>query len=353
MTRTQRLLSTFFAHGLALGCVATSTTTAFAQDLPIRVGAALRTAYTHTDPDVGSSTDKFEVENARLFVGASLSDKVKFTLNAEYEGLLEDTRVMDAIAQFEFSPEFNIWVGRFLPPGDRSNLYGPFYSNHWGIYNDGLQGGYPFKVSGRNEGIAYWGQFNKLSLSTGIFDGEDSTGDSTLIKAGRVEWNFWGLEPGYYRSATFHGEQNILSLGAAAQIQGDNQTGLSLDLLLETRLPRGDAFTLEAELVRYDGLGGYKASYETDAGSYVLAGYLLPGRIGPGRVQMIAKFSQASYSKGFTFADIDYDQDTTEFNLNYLLNGFNARITAFYMDTRFSAVQADSKRIGIGLQLIR
>ncbi|MDY6983218.1 MAG: hypothetical protein SV422_09025, partial [Pseudomonadota bacterium] len=210
-----------------------------------------------------------------------------------------------------------------------------------------------FKVSGRNEGIAYWGQFNKLSLSTGIFDGEDATGDSTLIKAGRVEWNFWGAEPGYYRSATFYGDQNFFSIGAAGQIQGDDQTGLSLDLLLETRLPRGDAFTIEAELVRYDGLGGYKASYETDAGGYVLASYLLPGRIGPGRVQLLAKFSQASYSNGLTLADIDYDQDTTEFNLNYLIKGYNARVSAFYMDTHFSAVQPDSKRIGIGLHLIK
>lgn len=317
------------------------------------IGGALRSAYTHADPEVGSSNDKLELENARLFLGATLSDKVKLTLNGEYEGLLEDTRVMDAIVQLEFSPEFNIWVGRFLPPGDRSNLYGPFFSNHWGIYSDGLQGGYPFKVSGRNEGIAYWGQFKKLSLSTGIFDGEDSTGDSTPIKAGRVEWNFWGAEPGYYRSATFYGDQNIFSIGAAGQIQGDDQTGLSLDLLLETRLPRGDAFTIEGELVRYDGLGGYKARYETDEGGYVLASYLFPGRLGPGRVQLLAKFSQATYSNGLTFADPDYDQDTTEFNVNYLIAGYKARVTAFYMDTHFTAVQPDSKRIGIGLQLVK
>ncbi|MGV3590399.1 MAG: hypothetical protein ACO1PZ_01845 [Gammaproteobacteria bacterium] len=350
MNRTQRPL----LHLLALGMVAVTALSAHAQDLPpVSIGAAMRTAYTHIDPEAGDSREKLELENARLFLGAALTSKVKLTLNTEYEGLLEDTRVMDAIVQFESSPAFNIWMGRFLPPADRANLYGPFYSNHWGIYADGIQDGYPFITSGRNDGIAYWGQFDRLSVSTGVFDGEDATGDSTLIKAGRVEMNFWDTEPGYYRSATFYGDRNILSLGAAGQVQGEDQTGVSLDFLLERKLARGDAFTLEAELARYDRLGGYKPRYATDEGGYVLASYLLPGRIGPGRLQALAKFSRATYSGGLTAADPDYDQDTTELNLNYIISGYNARLSLFYMDTRFDAVQQDSKRIGLGLHLIK
>src|SRR5690349_24201303 len=52
------------------------------------------------------------------------------------------TLFRSAVAQFSFSDKFNIWAGRFLPPSDRANLYGPYYSNHWGVYTDGIQDGY-------------------------------------------------------------------------------------------------------------------------------------------------------------------------------------------------------------------
>lgn len=52
------------------------------------------------------------------------------------------------MGRFEISPKFN-WAGRFLPPSDRANLYGPFYANNWAVYTDGIQDGYPlsFKVA--------------------------------------------------------------------------------------------------------------------------------------------------------------------------------------------------------------
>ncbi len=55
------------------------------------------------------------------------------------------------------SPQFNIWVGRFLPPSDRANLYGPFYAHEWDVYTDGIQDGYPFVFQGRDNGVVYWG----------------------------------------------------------------------------------------------------------------------------------------------------------------------------------------------------
>ena len=67
--------------------------------------------------------------------------------------------MLDAIARFEFSDEFNIWAGRFLPPSDRANLHGPYYANEWSVYIDGVQDGYASVAVGRDDGVAYWGQF--------------------------------------------------------------------------------------------------------------------------------------------------------------------------------------------------
>ena len=87
----------------------------------------------------------------------------------------QNTRVQDprrGVAQFEMSDTTStVWVGRFLPPSDRRNLYGPFYAHHWGVYADGVQDGYPFIFQGRANGAAYWGQFDKVKISAGAFDG--------------------------------------------------------------------------------------------------------------------------------------------------------------------------------------
>lgn len=347
------LLCRFFI--LTLAGIAFTAGGAAAQDQPspINVGAAIRTAFVHSVPAEGDSTNEFLVESARVFLGGTVTRQVKLTFNAEYDGLAKEVRLMDAIGQFEFSPGFNIWMGRFLPPSDRANLYGPYYSNHWGIYTDGIQDGYPFVASGRANGIAYWGQFKKISVSGGLFDGDSATGNPTLIKAGRFEVNLWDAEPGYYRSGTFYGANNMLSFGVAGQVQGEDQTAVNVDFLLERKVGQGGAFTIEGELARYDRLGGYKARYATDEGGYVLASYLLPAMTGSGRFQLLAKVSQATYSNGMTPVDPDYDQTTTELNLNYILKGYNARVMLFYLDTRFSAVQPDAKRVGLGLQLIK
>ena len=69
---------------------------------------------------------------------------------------------MDAVAQISFSPTANIWMGRFLPPSDRANLYGPYYAHHWNVYADGIQDSYPMIYQGRANGVMYWGQFDKM-----------------------------------------------------------------------------------------------------------------------------------------------------------------------------------------------
>ena len=42
--------------------------------------------------------------------------------------------MLDAIAQFEFSPAFNLWIGRMLTPADRIEMNGPYYGLSWNQY---------------------------------------------------------------------------------------------------------------------------------------------------------------------------------------------------------------------------
>ncbi|HEX6314685.1 MAG TPA: hypothetical protein VFZ73_07485, partial [Gemmatimonadaceae bacterium] len=184
----------------------------------------MRTSFVHTEPDGGESTDAFALDSARLYVNGSVTDKIKFMFNTEYNSATNDVGILDAVARLEFSDTFNIWVGRFLPPSDRANLYGPYYANHWAVYTDGVQDGYPFIFQGRDNGVAYWGQFGKVKLSGGAFDATPSNTADNLIGAGRVQIDFWDPEGGYYLNGTYYGDKNLLALGAAGQYQGEDKS---------------------------------------------------------------------------------------------------------------------------------
>ena len=194
-----------------------------------------------------------------LYVSGAVTSKIKLMVNTEYDGATNDVGILDAVARLEFSDGLNIWVGRFLPPSDRANLYGPYYSQHWSVFTDGVQDGYPFVFQGRDNGAMYWGQFDKVKVSAGAFDGSSSTGDDTLIGAGRVQVDFWDAEPGYYLNGTFYGDKNILAIGGAGQVQGGDKSAYSFDFLLERKVDGGGAVSVEAEWAKYDRLGGYDA----------------------------------------------------------------------------------------------
>ena len=174
---------------------------------------------------------------------------------------------------------FNVWFGRFLPPSDRDNFTGPFYANEWAVYTDGIQDGYPSVFQGRDNGVAYWGDFKagiaKIKVSAGAFDGGSVDGNSDVIWAGRVQLDFWDPEDGYYLNSTYYGDKNLLALGVATQVQTD-KTATTVDFLMERKVMDGGAFTIESEYSRYNGFGGYNANYVKSEGAYGLASFLIP-----------------------------------------------------------------------------
>ena len=318
---------------------------------PVSVGAGMQSSFIHNEPKGGNGSDAFVLNSVRLYLNGSAADKVKFMFNTEYDGADNDIGVLDAVGQFAVSNKFNVWFGRFLPPSDRANLYGPYYSHHWAVYSDGVQDGYPFIFQGRANGAMYWGQFGKVKVSGGAFDGVSLDRDDTLLTAGRVQIDFWDPEDGYYLNGTYYGDKNLLAIGAAGQVQGSDKSAYNVDFLLERKVAGGGAVTVEAEWAKYDRLGGYSSRYGTDDGGYVLGSYLFPQMAGAGRFELLGKFAKARFRDGITRGDANYDQKTNEIDFNYVIRQFNARVMIFYKDTRFDAVRTNSKQFGVGLQL--
>jgi hypothetical protein len=357
MSLKSQLIRAAVASALAIGPVSQALA-----DLPeVKVGAGMRTSFTNTDFDVSDgeggtnseSISDFALNSARIYLSGKASENISFMFNTEYNSNDEEIRVIDAAAQFSFSGGMhNIWVGRFLPPSDRANLYGPYYASNWGVYQDGVQDGYPFETEGRDDGIMYWGQYDKVKFSFGAFDVSGlTTGDSDTLLASRVQVDFWDAEDGYYLNGTYYGEKDLLALGVAAQT-ADAGDAYSLDFLLEKKLGNSGVITVESEYAVYDGLGGYPSPaggpYEKTDGFYVLGAYLFPAEIGPGKLQILGKFGTANFDYGFA----DVDQDTLELDLNYLIKSFNARISLYFLDKSFDPdIGTDSTTIGIGLQV--
>jgi len=256
--------------------------------------------------------------------------------------------IMDAVAQIGISPKFNIWAGRFLPPSDRANLYGPFYAHEWNVYSDGIQDGYPFVFQGRDNGVVYWGDFaKKIKVSLGAFDGGSATGSSKMLGAARVQIDFWDKEDGYYLNGTYYGDKNLLAIGGATQFQ-DGHTATTVDFLLEKKIPGGGAFSIESEYANYNRLGGYDPKYAKSQGAYVLASYLFPKPMGVGKFEVLGKYAKADFTHG---ALPSYDQKTTEVNLNYVIKQFNARVMSFFQNVRYNRNHNETWVAGLGLQI--
>lgn len=321
---------------------------------PISVGAGLQTSFDH-ESQSGSgpgSTDRFNLDSIRLYINGGVTDIIKFTFNTEYTSA-NNVQVMDAIARIEASPTLNIWAGRFLPPSDRANLYGPYYANDWFPYKDGVADFYPSVAVGRDNGVAYWGQFGMVKVVAGLFDGPTATGaagagtgNNKLITAARVMVDLWDPEPGYYLNGTYYGDKNILAFGLAGQNQASDTadggtrggTSYSLDGLMETKVGGGGVVSVESEYQRDTGL------IDSSNGWYALASYLFPQVVGVGKFQVLGKYSDKT-----THAASDITDKTKELNLNYVIKGFNARVGAFYLD--YSDPTAPYKLYGVKLQL--
>jgi hypothetical protein len=323
---------------------------------PVSIGAETRSSFRSTDVD-GAEEDvnDFTLDSARININGSITEQIKFTLNTDYQGDAEnDVQIIDAIARFEFSPSVNIWAGRFLPPSDRANLYGPYFANNFGVYVDGVQDGYPFIAAGRDNGVAYWGDFDRLKVSLGLFDASSTQNDKDTVIAARLQYSFWDIESGYYLNGTYYGEKDILTVGVATHQETSGTKAYTADFLMEKKVGGGGAFTVEAEYAKYDEFGGYSTAIGLPPGAFTesdgffgLAAYLFPQKVGIGQFQVLGKYAETDYEGGV----VDFTQDTLEVDLNYIIKAFNARLSLFYIDTGYDDAAPDVTQMGIGVQV--
>jgi len=352
-------------------------TISFGEDKSITAGFGFISNYISAEDGAPNGSDRsndFNLFSARLYLSGSFNKYIKGMLNTERSGGVTgntgDIEVIDANVQFQLTPEVAIWAGRFLPPSDRANMAGPYYSSggggvgYWANVSSryGFNGG----VIGRDEGVAVVSSLldDHLAISFGAFEGDNifrfsgvsaqneaPGGKDRLMYAGRVQYAFWDAEPGYYGTGNYFGAKDILTVGVSAKhktggavsefnVVGD-YTNVSVDFLMEKKNVGPGTLSLEAAYYDYDTDKAILA--EQGKAYYVGAGYLFNQQVGWGKLMPFARYQQFD-------ADNNIKTERMDVGVNYVMAPYNALVSAEYQKTDVTG-QSDNDAIVLTLQM--
>lgn len=377
------LSAVLVASGIAASSANAAGTISFGEDKSISVGFGMISSYSSVEDRAANGKDRsndFTLDSARVYISGSLNKYIKGMLNTEKSGGNDSFQVIDANVQFEFTPNVAIWAGRFLSPSDRANMAGPYYSmggNYWS--NIASRYGWNGGIIGRDEGVAVVGNAldSKLSYSFGVFEGDnifkfsnvgarsETAGDKDkLMYAGRLQYDFWDAEPGYYGTGNYFGAKDILAIGIAGRSKKDGvvsaQPGLvgdyssySVDFLLEKKNVGPGTASFEAAYYDYDTddvfLGEQGHAYSTGAA------YLFNQKVGWGQFMPFVRYQKFAADGATNAASVNttggVDTKKVELGMNYVMQPYNALITAAYGQTKVTGNSTvDSLNVALQLQ---
>lgn len=360
----------------------------------ISIGMGIRGNYSAAQNQSANAKDYssgFAINNARIYINGQIHKYIKFTFNTEcfncnFNGnpafaSQSSIGLLDAIAKFEYNRYINLWAGRTLVNTERGELNGPFYhatfegfktpffpqdhSVNFGrtqFATGGASAGNFLAgagLYGRDDGVVFFGDAEvpqpfgmgngTVQYSVGVFAGTASAAglgpnqSDAASYAGRLTYNFLNPEknPGYYTSGTYYGTAgDILAVAVGVNHQKDGAgtfvfrkdfTGVVADLLFEKVLDNNmGVLTFNGEYKRF--WADYNvASFAAGDCMCVFRGqswtiyglYLIPHKVGIGRFQPYGRFTSVQ-PKAST------KREEIEGGVNYVIDGHNARISAFY-----------------------
>lgn len=359
-------------------------------DAGVTAGIGIRTSFARTENGAANGTsdsNDFVIDNARLFFSGHYGKVIKGTLNTDYNSTTDSVQILDAYVGFEFNDYLNIWLGRFLPPQDRANMYGPFYALPWSY--PVIASNYPFRENGRDNGVSVWGKLlnGKLVWAGGAFEGHNKySGSGTapmtaaaasdkLAYSGRLVYHVWDPEPApaYLAGGWYGGSKDILTFGLGGYRQKDGVGPATApgdlkiwnaDVLFEKKTAAGVP-TLEGAYYVYGveapdcGAGAVCAPNTNTVqnlnlpqvgGKAYLAGaaWLFPQKVAWGQFQPYYRYQKFEPGAPGTF-------DTTwqDIGVNYIIKGPNAKVSAQYTKMENDAPPAsDTWKFIVGVQLI-
>jgi hypothetical protein len=321
-----------------------------------QIGMGLRTSVSVNEnnaTNTGEESFDTSLDNMRLYTVSQVHKNIQVEFNTDLSG--DSVNLLDAVAKIDFG-FVDLWVGRQLPPSDRSNLNGPYYLNAAYSYPIVQSFGNLGVFAGRDNGFAFHGDAagGKFEWAYGVFEGTSggSDVDDSVRHTGRIDIALGDAEPGFYTGSTYFGAKQLTTLGISFHHEEDaagtaadkgDFSGIGADILIEKTISGGAVLNLEGAYYDWDldnksGHTGDNTTNLLQGDSYlILASYLMPDKTSIGGIQgqLQPYFRYQSYDRDqINAAGSRGTTDRTEAGLNYVIDGFNAKITAlWYVDT--------------------
>jgi hypothetical protein len=175
------------------------------------------------------------------------------------------------------------------------------------------------------------------------------------LYSGRLNLSLINPEPGYYHSSTYYGAKDVLAIGVGAQYQKKGSVGaapapttampvaappptddyseLNADVLFEKNLSGSGVVTLEGAIYKYWG------DYSLDYSYLVLASYLTPEKIGPGKIQPLVRVQQLKPQSGDAYTAF-------EGQIGYVIADYSARLALGYQHTKLQSQSGNAIYLG-------
>ncbi len=326
----------------------------------------------------GSSFDTFLRRNRLTFMG-QYNDEIGFYAQLEagndskYANDERSVYYRDAYITLDFTDATRFIVGRFKNTFSRENLEACLEP----LTLDRSVNSYTPFGGTRDTGVAMWGNLAdakfqyRLMVADGR-EGDDVPKDAPRITA-RAHYSAFDPEFDYGYLGTYLGTRQVLTIGVGYDFQPDvayaNSTlrrdsqdyqGMTADIFYEQPTASG-TYTLSAAYFDYD--VGDAINKDPDAtlpittqleANYIKAGYLLPGKVGMGRLQLFARHDSAKYN----VTGSDLDQTITGFGANYYIDGQKVKLTLEHAMVKFDKEHAtdhtlqNNAQTTLGLQVI-
>ncbi|MFZ5483960.1 MAG: selenite/tellurite reduction operon porin ExtI [Pseudomonadota bacterium] len=322
----------------------------------------------------------FYLRRNRLAFSGQMNDMVGFYAQLEgggNPGADKEVFFRDAYVTVDYSDAVRFIVGEFKNTFSRENLEACL--EPLTLDRSELLAYTPFGGT-RDTGVAVWGNLldAKLQYRFMVAEGRDSDAkpDDSFRYTARVHYSFLDPEYNYGYLGTYLGTAKVFTIGAAYDQQSDiayanypmradreDYKAWTVDAFFEYPTESG-VYTVSGAYFKYDSGGIHDKTPDADyplnadmKGYYLKAGYMLPNKVGPGRLQLFARHDKADYGIETGTREY-YDRTMNTLGANYYLDGQKLKLTLEYADVNFDddhptvAALQDYSQVILGFQFI-
>lgn len=335
-TKYSRLVPALLMVGLLLGISAPAAAQAIIKvndKVNMKFGILLQGwADWNQDAASGGYAQNLFLRRARIIVAGQVAPGITFFAETDNPNLGKATKALgsglilqDAFLEWKLRDEFSVQGGLILIPFCRNCLQSAasLLSIDYGSYSF-LNSSPSGSTVGRDTGFQARGLLvdKHLEYRVGAFQGARETGSRNPLRvAGRLQYNVFDVEPGFFYTGTYLGKKKVLAIGTGIDSQQDymSYTG---DVFFDWPLAGGNGITVQADYIHWDGGVTYTTlakqnDFMAEAGFY----------IGSAKVQPFLRYENQSFD-----VETATRINTTKYQLGlaWYPFGYNFNIKAAY-----------------------